>query len=94
LNTDDRAAWDSNVTDEYFAAVTNYNLSWDEIVQIGEDSMKHAFADASMREALLKQLRSELDSFTKKYGGVDWQVRLQRVKPVVSGYARRSWRIH
>lgn len=94
LNTDDRAAWDSNITDEYFAAVTNYNLSWDELVQIGEDSMKHAFADASMREALLKQLRSELDSFTKKYGGADWQVRLQQVKPVVSGYARKSWHIH
>ena len=28
LNTDDRGAWDSNMTDEVFAAVINFNLSW------------------------------------------------------------------
>ncbi|MEJ1972057.1 MAG: hypothetical protein WDM96_06160 [Lacunisphaera sp.] len=27
LNTDDRGMWDSNLTDEYYTAVTTFNLS-------------------------------------------------------------------
>ena len=45
LNTDDRGMWDSTMTDEYYTAVTQYNLSWPEIVKLGENSLAWAFLD-------------------------------------------------
>jgi adenosine deaminase CECR1 len=79
LNTDDRTAWDSNMTDEYFAAVTTFDLSWEEIVELGEASLKHAFVDADARAALLMQLQRDIAAFQKKYGGPDWQTKLKLV---------------
>jgi len=43
LNTDDRGMWDSNMTDEYYTAVTTFHLSWDEIVQLGRNSLVFSF---------------------------------------------------
>ena len=54
LNTDDRGSWDSNMTDEYYTAVTNFNLSWKEIVQLGRNSLTYAFADQSLKDNMLR----------------------------------------
>ncbi|HEX2862666.1 MAG TPA: hypothetical protein VHN79_13550, partial [Lacunisphaera sp.] len=53
LNTDDRGMWDSNLTDEYFTAVTTYNLSWDELVQLGRNSLAFSFAPPQVKTKLL-----------------------------------------
>ena len=31
--------WDSNLTDEYYTAVTAFNLSWNELVSLGRNSL-------------------------------------------------------
>ena len=43
LNTDDRGMWDSNMTDEYYTAVTLFHLSWGEILAMGRDSLDRSF---------------------------------------------------
>ena len=38
LFTDDRGMWDSTMTNEYFVAVKEFNLSWQELISLGENS--------------------------------------------------------
>ena len=38
LSTDDRGMWDSTMTNEYFVAVKEFNLSWQELISLGENS--------------------------------------------------------
>ena len=60
LNTDDRGSWDSNMTDEYFTAVTNFKLTWKEIVELGRNSLQHSFAEAPLKEKMLRDYEAAL----------------------------------
>ncbi|MEM8547923.1 MAG: adenosine deaminase, partial [Pseudomonadota bacterium] len=42
LSTDDRGMWDSTMTDEFFVAVKEYNLTWAEIRELSRNSIKYA----------------------------------------------------
>src|SRR6202011_6287022 len=55
LSTDDRGMWDSNMTDEYFVAVREFNLSWEEMVGLGRNSLAHSFLDAATKQRLLTE---------------------------------------
>lgn len=90
LNTDDRGAWDSNMTDEYYTAVTTFNLTWAEIVQLGRNSLVYSFAEPPLKERMLKEYDAAVLKFENKYSGDQWAATLARVKPAVSGYAARS----
>ncbi len=72
LNTDDPGVWDSNLTDEYFTAVTNFHLTWSEIVQIGRDSLVYSFALPPEKERMLKEYSDAVSKFERKYGDKDW----------------------
>ena len=50
LSTDDRGMWDSTMTDEFYVAVTEFNLSWAEVKRLSENSLRYAFVDESVRE--------------------------------------------
>lgn len=65
LSTDDRGMWDSTMTDEFFVAVREYNLSWREIRQLSENSLKHAFVDDETRSKLLGSYRAAADRFER-----------------------------
>lgn len=93
LNTDDRGAWDSNMTDEYFAAVTNFNLSWEEIVAIGRNSLTHSFVEPPVRERLLREYEAAMKRFEFQFIGDDWSEKLRHVNLSKSGYAKRKWGI-
>ena len=93
LNTDDRGAWDSNMTDEFFAAVTNFNLSWEEIVAIGRNSLTYSFAESPVRERLLREYDTAVKRFELLYIGDDWPEKLRQVNLPKSGYAKRKWGI-
>ena len=54
LATDDRGTWDSNMTDEYFLAVTSFNLSWDEVIHVGRTSLEFAFLPRREKKHLLE----------------------------------------
>ena len=94
LNTDDRGMWDSNMTDEYYTAVTLFHLSWAEILAMGRDSLGRSFAQPGVREGLSAQYEQRIAAFEARYGAstVDGAfVSLASVKPVTYGYARRNW---
>ncbi len=94
LNTDDRGMWDSNLTDEYYTAVTAFNLSWDEIVALGRNSLEHAFVEAAVKQQLLKEYAAAVAEFEDTYGSgslADALARVDQVPAVTYGYAKRAW---
>jgi len=91
LNTDDRGMWDSNLTDEYYTAVTNFNLSWDELVQLGRNSLTHSFAQPEVKAKLLAGYERDVAAFAAKYLPGDSLTQLATVKPVTYGYGKRNW---
>jgi adenosine deaminase CECR1 len=94
LNTDDRGMWDSNMTDEYYTAVKTYHLSWAEILQMGQDSIAHSFAQPEVRARLAAEFLQRTSEFEGRYGGGtlgDALAALASVKPVAYGYAKRNW---
>ena len=91
LNTDDRGMWDSNLTDEYYTAVTTYDLSWDELMQIGRNSLTHSFVQSEVKAQLLLDYDRAVTAFTEKYTPTDSLKHLAAVKPVTYGYGQRNW---
>jgi adenosine deaminase CECR1 len=94
LNTDDRGMWDSNLTDEYYTAVTLYHLSWEEILRMGRDSLAHSFVQPDVKAGLLSDFDRRIAAFEARYGAVTLDGALgslASVKPVSYGYAGRNW---
>lgn len=93
LNTDDRGMWDSNLTDEYYTAVTQYNLSWAELVQLGRNSITHSFAPPEVKTILLAGYEGEVAEFERRFAAADLAPPLADVRPATYGYAKRTWGI-
>jgi len=94
LNTDDRGMWDSNMTDEYYTAVTLFHLSWDEILAMGRNSLGYSFAQPDVKARLLSEYERRIAAFEGKYGAVPLDEALgalASVRTVSYGYARRNW---
>jgi adenosine deaminase CECR1 len=89
LSTDDRGMWDSNLTDEWFTAVTEFHLSWEEIEKLGRYSLEFAFVPGHVKAKLLDGYERELAAFIAAYGGGDWRQKAALVPARFSGYARR-----
>jgi len=90
LATDDRGMWDSNMTDEYFLAVTSFNLSWDELVHVGRTSLEFAFLPQRKKKHLLEDYERDVAVFEARYGRGDWRELASGVAVRTSGYARRN----
>ncbi len=89
LSTDDRGMWDSNMTDEFYVAVTQFNLSWEEIMKIGKYSLKFSFAQTDVKKKLLEEYRKKMETFAQKYSTSDWRQPLKSVKAVTYGYGQK-----
>lgn len=81
LSTDDRGMWDSNLTDEFFVAVREYNLSWPELVTLSRNSLQYAFVEDAVKAQLL-------GDFAIRIG--DFERRLQRQPAAVLASEARS----
>lgn len=81
LSTDDRGMWDSNMTDEYFVAVTEFNLSWEEIVQLGRNSLAHSFAEPAVKQRMLRDYDQRVEKFAANFQRRGWSS-LKNVQPV------------
>lgn len=77
LNTDDAGIFQTDLTNEFFLAVTTFDLNWDEVKQLSRNSIEQAFANEAERICLLGRweqgiLTLENDSsesaFLKKLG--------------------------
>ncbi|MCM2680225.1 adenosine deaminase family protein [Echinimonas agarilytica] len=85
LSTDDRGMWDSNITDEFFVAVKEFNLSWDELMQLNHNSLQYSFIDASNKKALIatyEQRTAQFEASFVKHGFES----LKHVSPVSYGF--------
>ena len=91
LNTDDRGAWNSNLTDEYYTAVTTFNLTWNELQILGKNSLIYSFLDPTRKSELLRLHDESVMEFEARYGRAHWRESLEQIHPAVSGYAKRIW---
>ncbi|MDA0979334.1 MAG: adenosine deaminase, partial [Proteobacteria bacterium] len=66
LSTDDRGMWDSTMTDEFFVAVKEFNLSWEEVKTLSRNSLKYAFVPEDTRTALLETYDARIRGFERK----------------------------
>ncbi len=66
LSTDDRGMWDSTMTDEFYVAVTEFNLSWEEVRQLGWNSLSHAFVSPELKQELLARYDSDIGRFERE----------------------------
>ena len=63
LSTDDRGMWDSTMTDEFFVAVTEFNLSWEEVKLLSRNSLKYAFVAPDLKQQLLENYEANISRF-------------------------------
>ena len=91
LTTDDRGMWDSNMTDEYYTAVTHFDLSWNEIVRIGRASLEHAFVEDELKVAMLEAYDADIAAFELKYAVDDWREMLSDVAAETYTYGERQF---
>ncbi|BFM07952.1 adenosine deaminase family protein [Halioxenophilus aromaticivorans] len=64
LSTDDRGMWDSTMTDEYYVAVKEFNLSWRELTSLARNSLQHSFLPPDEKKAALDFYAERLAKFT------------------------------
>jgi adenosine deaminase CECR1 len=94
LNTDDRGMWDSNLTDEYYTAVTLFHLSWGEMLAMARASLEHSFVQPEVKARLVSDFNARVTAFEERYGTPSPDAALAltaSVKPVTYGYAKRNW---
>ena len=72
LSTDDRGMWDSNLSDEFFVAVKEFNLSWEEIVKLGRNSLQYSFLDPATKQRLLGDYDRRIAAFAQRFQKTGW----------------------
>jgi adenosine deaminase len=92
LSTDDRGMWDSNLTDEYFVAVREFNLSWEELTQLGRNSLQHAFVEEPTRRRLLETYEERVRTFAQAFQRKGW-LALEQVSPVSYSFTCRYYQL-
>jgi len=92
LSTDDRGMWDSNMSDEYFVAVREFNLSWEEIVQLGRNSLSYSFLDAPTKQRLLDAYEKRVQTFAEQFKRKGW-AGLKDVKPVSYSFMCKQYQV-
>jgi adenosine deaminase CECR1 len=92
LSTDDRGMWDSNLSDEFFVAVKEFNLSWEEIVKLGRNSLQYSFLDAPTKQRLLANYDKRIAAFALQFQQKGW-ASLANSKPVSYGFLCRRYQI-
>ena len=54
------------MTDEFFVAETEFNLSWDEVKLLSRNSLKYAFVSAEVKQDLLDTFDSNMAQFERQ----------------------------
>lgn len=92
LSTDDRGMWDSNMTDEFYVAVREFNLSWEEIVQLGRNSLQYSFVEEPVKQRLLAEYDKRMAAFKEKFQRKGW-AGLQDAKPVNYSFVCKRYQV-
>jgi len=92
LSTDDRGMWDSNMTDEFFVAVREFNLSWEEIVKLGRNSLQHSFLDEATKQRLVANYDKRIAAFALQFQRKGW-AGLSDANPVSYGFLCKHYQL-
>ena len=92
LSTDDRGMWDSNMTDEFYVAVKEFNLSWDEILLLGRNSLRYSFIDAPTKARLLADYDRRMNEFAARFQKSGLSA-LSGVKPVTYHFICKHYKM-
>lgn len=92
LGTDDRGMWDSNLTDEFYVAVREFNLSWEEIVLLGRNSLKYSFLDEATKQRLLANYDKRIAAFAQQFKQKGYAA-LSGVQPVSYTFICKHYQI-
>jgi len=65
LSTDDRGMWDSTMTDEFFVAVTEFDLSWEEVKRLSRNSLRYSFLEEERKADLLAMYERRIRQFER-----------------------------
>ncbi len=71
--------------------MTSFNLSWEELVGLGSNSLKFSFAQPAVKSELRKWYDQNIDEFEREYASGNWRKHLKKVKAVTYGYGRRQY---
>jgi len=63
LSTDDRGMWNSTMTDEFYVAVSEFNLSWSEIKLLSRNSLQYSFLEDELKAGLLSDWSKKIKRF-------------------------------
>lgn len=91
LSTDDSGMWDSNMTDEYFTAAKEFDVTWDEFKAMARTSLKWSFAEPGLKARLKADFERDTAEFEAHFDDDHWIDKLRTVRPVAYGFARRRW---
>ncbi len=83
-------------TNEYYAAVTTFNLSWPELVLLSRASLEHACVPPEVKTELLAASAARVAAFAAAYGSGSPETALAAlatIKPVTCGHAKGTWRL-
>ncbi len=81
LSTDDRGMWDSTMTDEFFVAVTEFNLSWEEVKLLSRNSLEFSFVDDKSKQEMLLGYEKRIAVFERQMlRGSMGQIRQEKVE--------------
>jgi adenosine deaminase CECR1 len=92
LSTDDRGMWDSNMTDEFFVAVKEFNLSWEEIVKLGRNSLQYSFLDEATKQRLLANYDKRIAAFAQQFQRKGW-ASVSDAQPVSYGFLCKHYQL-
>jgi adenosine deaminase CECR1 len=92
LSTDDRGMWDSNMSDEFYVAVKEFNLSWEEIVKLSRNSLQYSFVDQATKQRLLAVYDKRIAAFETQYQKKGWAA-LADTKPESYGFLCRHYQV-
>jgi adenosine deaminase CECR1 len=92
LSTDDRGMWDSNMTDEFFVAVREFNLSWEEIVKLGRNSLQYSFLDEATKQRLLANYDKRIAAFAQQFQRKGWASVID-ANPVSYGFLCKHYQV-
>ncbi|MDQ8205478.1 hypothetical protein [Pelagicoccus sp. SDUM812003] len=90
LNTDDRGMWHSNMTDEYFVAVTRFNLSWSEMVSLGRNSLSYSFLADDEKAQLLADYEADLERFAENCLQRGWKTVANEANAITYDYGTKN----
>jgi adenosine deaminase CECR1 len=91
LSTDDSGMWDSGMTEEYYTAVTEFHVTWDELKAMARNSLSWSFAEPALKAKLIADFEHDTAAFEQRFDTADWAEKLKAVKPVAYGFAKRRW---